>query len=237
MKKHKKILQIVKKRNIYEFILKNPGLHKRELSRILNLPMTTLNHHLRYLEKNNLISSKYIGGYVRFWALDKIGQKDKEMLFLLRQKTPRNIILSLAIHIFRSQKELSEDVDKDPATIYFHLKKLKDLNIIEEAPVEGGMIKRIIPGYYMNRKPLGKEKIYRFKSKDIINRIYNLMIAHYNKLPDDPVIKIFLYIGYWRFDRKHPGLFSSQKLIKKPNDIYNSFEKSVWDVFPHPYHI
>ncbi len=233
MDPQKKILNISKKRTIYEFILENPGIHKREISRQLKIPLSTLGHHLRYLEKYNLILSKYIGGYIRYSAVDKIGKKDKEMLILLRQETPRNIILSLTMNIIRSQIDLSEDVDKSQATIAFHLKKLKEMELIEEAEIEDGMIKRLVPGYWMDRKPRGKEKFYRMKSEEILYRIYNLMIAHYQKLPDDPIIKTFIEVEPETFTEKN--IVRDYKVLQSPKSMIESVEEALFDIFPIPF--
>ena len=73
----KNIFDFQKKKEIYEFIFQNPGVHLRELSRKLNIPRTTLAYHLKYLNKHDLILSKFVSGYKRYWAANKIGQKDK----------------------------------------------------------------------------------------------------------------------------------------------------------------
>ncbi len=234
MMSQKNIFDFQKKKEIYEFIFQNPGVHLRELSRKLNIPRTTLAYHLKYLNKHDLILSKFVSGYKRYWAANKIGQKDKEMLILLRQDTPRNIIISITEYGIRSQIDISEDLNKHPGTIAFHLKKLKERDIIEQATVENGMVQRMDKGYWMKRSPRGTEIFYGLKNEEIKYRIINLMIAHHKKLPSDILLKYFI--------KYTPELFTKMKIAKKykiinsPRRGAESVEEVILEVFPHPYH-
>ncbi len=89
----KRALELKIRRRIYNFILKYPGLHFRELMRKLNLPNGTLGYHLKYLEKRGLITARPGEGYVRYYIINNIGTDQKKMFHILRQETPRNIIL------------------------------------------------------------------------------------------------------------------------------------------------
>jgi predicted transcriptional regulator len=67
----KKMSEIETKRRIYNFILKNPGLHMRELSRKMNIPYSTLKYHLYYLKNRELIIVRPSGKYYRFFVSNK----------------------------------------------------------------------------------------------------------------------------------------------------------------------
>jgi len=230
----KNIFNLKKKKEIYEFITENPGVYLREISRRLNIPRTTLIHHLKYLKKNELILSKFVGRYKRYWAVNKIGQKDKELLFLFRQETPRNIIISITEYGIRSQIDLSEDLNKHPTTIAFHLKKLKEMDIIEQAIVKNGMIQRIDKEHWMKRSPRGTEIFYRLKSKELKLRIINLMIAHYKRLPEDPLIKHFIEDTPERFTKIK--IAEKYKIVVSPQDAVDQIEEVIFEIFPHPYY-
>ena len=49
------ILKLESRKLIYNYILEHPGLHFRELSRELKIPKSTLEYHLSYLKKLELI--------------------------------------------------------------------------------------------------------------------------------------------------------------------------------------
>ena len=59
------ILELETRRKIYDFIQKFPGLHVREISRRLEIPFSTLQYHLRFLEKRELVKAKDDGKYIR----------------------------------------------------------------------------------------------------------------------------------------------------------------------------
>jgi len=61
--KQKDLMSLKTRKIIYNYILKNPGAHFREISRENNIPLTTINYHLRYLQKYNLLDKKYENGY------------------------------------------------------------------------------------------------------------------------------------------------------------------------------
>ena len=89
------ILKLETRRNIYDFILKNPGLHLREISRRANIPLGSLNYHLNFLNKNELIVTKYDPRYLRYYVKQTVGKKDKEIINLLRQEIPLRIVILL----------------------------------------------------------------------------------------------------------------------------------------------
>ena len=47
----KNILKLEIRRKIYDFVDKNPGLHVREISRRMDIPINTLIYHIKYLKK------------------------------------------------------------------------------------------------------------------------------------------------------------------------------------------
>src|SRR5437016_3424853 len=53
----REILSVKTRKDLYDFVRKNPGFHLRELSRALNLAITLPDYHLRFLEKHELITS------------------------------------------------------------------------------------------------------------------------------------------------------------------------------------
>ena len=127
------ILQLEIRQKIYRYISKNPGIHLREISRQMTIPKSTLKYHLKYLYKKGLITTKSEKRYKRYYIINKLGTKEKEILNLLRQKVTRDILLYLMFYIVSSEIELSKVLEKHPATIDFHLKKIKNLGIIKLA--------------------------------------------------------------------------------------------------------
>ena len=94
--------------------------------------------------------------------------KDKELLHILRQDVPCKIILYLFCNLICSQVELSKELNKRPATIKFHLRKLIDMDIIAPVKIEKGLIcRRPNSSLISGRNPVKSEVIYGIKSNDI----------------------------------------------------------------------
>jgi len=130
MGEKERVLELKTRRIIYNYILKNPGLHERELSRQLETALSTLDYHLYYLKKRELIIAKSDGHYTQYYASGKIGSKDKNFLALLRQKVPRRIIIFLLIRGSCTHKSIWDHIGLAASTTSFHLNKLVNNNII-----------------------------------------------------------------------------------------------------------
>ena len=101
-----KIFKVKSRKDIYNFIKKNPGVHFRKISRNLNIPSSTLSYHISYLVKRSLLTKESENGYLRFYISQKIGKNDKKLFNILRETVPRNIILYLFLYFESSQKEM-----------------------------------------------------------------------------------------------------------------------------------
>ena len=62
------ILENENRRKIYEALERSPGIHLRELQRILDMPLTTLEYHLSYLVRKKIICSETDTHYRRYYA-------------------------------------------------------------------------------------------------------------------------------------------------------------------------
>jgi predicted transcriptional regulator len=129
-------LELEKRKKIYNYILRNPGLHLSELARKLDIPKTTLNYHLKYLEKKGKITSRSGSLYLRYFPANKLKEIDKNILNLIRQDIPCEIIIYLFLNPYSSRLKISEHLKKHPTTISFHLYKLMDKDIIESFKFE-----------------------------------------------------------------------------------------------------
>ena len=162
------------RKEIFNFILDYPGLHLRELSRKLKIPISTLNYHLRNLEKSGLIKINKEKRYDRVYANEEIGNMAKKLINAIRQETSCKIVLFLSVSLIASQKDLSTELEISSTTIGKHLKRLVKMGIIEPAPIENGttctahLDKTII-----ERSPEGREVLYRLTRPTIYKHVSN----------------------------------------------------------------
>ena len=220
------ILELESRKNIYDCILKFPGLHIREISRRLKVPLTTLQYHLRYLEKRELVKGKDDGKYTRFYVSYSFGRKEREILDLLRKKTPRSIIFYLLTFVVCSQIELSKSLNKHPTTIEFHLKKMEKMEIIRQVKSEYGVIKLDFKPYEIEHIQEGNEVLYSFIDPYMI---YDLLIVHKKSLLDDDIFQqMFDYIDYMVSTGVPEKISSPRKAVDELADLF-------WKLFPPPF--
>ena len=179
------ILEFKRRREIYEFISQNSGLHMRDISRKLNVPFTSLKYHLNNLEKKGFIISRDDGKYSRYFISLEIGEKEKRILNCLRKRTTLHIILWFFIAVQCSQKDISRFLEKHPTTISFHLRKMIQAGIIEQVSIDKGVIHNEIPPITINRPQVSSEKIYVLQDPWMI---YDLLIKNKENLGDKEVV-------------------------------------------------
>jgi len=174
-------LEFKARKQIYQFISKNPALHKRELSRKLKIPKTTLNYHLIYLEKCELISKKTELCYVRYYIKNRMGSRERELISLFRNENIRHIIVVFFWQVATSKIELSDFLEKHPNTIDYYLKKLLDADIIIPA-TKGDNVVISPAGTIIERTAVGREIIYTLKD---VRFIWDVLIAYQNSYLDE----------------------------------------------------
>lgn len=205
----KDILNLTKRKKIYTLLLKNPGLYLREISRKLNIPKTTTNYHLRYLERKNLIKSEIKGKYTRYYAGNDIGLIEKNILKHLRNDISRRILFLTFIYNEMYVEEIGMALDIPITTVIYHLKKLRKCELLSSY-----RYKRRITYFITNR-----------------NYVYDLFIKYENSLTDDPIYSSFLfYINNYRFDKRLP--------VKNTHNRYDTFDsicEKFFDIFPVPF--
>jgi predicted transcriptional regulator len=124
-----------KRKIICNYIIKHPGLHFSELSRMLKIPKSTIKYHLMHLKKKGYVVTRCDGRYIRYYANGLLAEFDKNIIDLIRQEVPSKIIFYLFSHPDSSLRQISSNLDKHPSTISFHLKKLIDFDILAFNPI------------------------------------------------------------------------------------------------------
>lgn len=217
------ILELETRRKIYDFIQKFPGLHVREISRRLEIPFSTLQYHLRFLEKRELVKAKDDGKYIRYFIYSKFGRKEKDVVDFIRKKTTRSMIFYFLTFIVCSQAEISKSIEKHPTTIEFHLKKMEKMGIIKQVKSEYGVVKLDFKPYEVEHIQEGNEIIYCLVDPYLI---YDLLVIHKeNVLDDEEFRQMFEYIEFG-VETGVPDKISS------PRDAVDTLIKLFWDMFP-----
>jgi predicted transcriptional regulator len=123
------ILENNRRREIFNFLKANPGLHLRELQRRLKLPLTSLEHHLDYMVRKKVIYREKDGRFTRFYAM-LLDEEDKKVISALRQKRLREIVLIILGKEGAKFQELQEILGLPSSTLFHYLKYLANHDII-----------------------------------------------------------------------------------------------------------
>jgi len=166
MEKEGKDIELEIRRKIYKKILKSPGLHQREISRLLKLPLSTLDYHLTYLKKRELVTTISDGHYTRYYSSGSLGLRDKEVISCLRQDSLRKIILYLLNNPNSRHRDISNHLDVSASTSSFHLNKLLKLEIIQKVETSQGKLYFILKPYYISDLIISYKKSFLDKSVD-----------------------------------------------------------------------
>lgn len=136
--KREDLLELDARRRVYEQVEKYPGLHLSEIARGADMEINHAKHHLRYLEKHNLVSSQKEAGYWRFWPRkegslglqESVGVDEKKVLTLIRKPIPLHIALLLLNHEEMNHARLREETGAAHGTLHYHLRKMEQDNIL-----------------------------------------------------------------------------------------------------------
>jgi predicted transcriptional regulator len=166
------ILENQKRRDIYSIVETNPGIHLRELQRILNMPLTTLDYHLTYMNRKKILFAEKDGHYLRYYVRP-LDPQDKKVLAALRQERMREIVLLILINKKAKYQFLLDYFALPHSTLSFYLKYLVERNILA-------------------REKIGYENIYTVKDED---RIAKVLVAYRSSFLDrlvDKTIKTWM---------------------------------------------
>lgn len=140
----KKIIRDNRSR-IYEYIKNCPGVHLRKISKDLVIAIGDTQHHLGVLDKIGMIKSKRKGMYKVYYTVSILGKRDEDILAVLQQETPREIILYLVENPGSTQGEITHYMSLTAPTINWHMSNLIDIGLVTNHK-EGRFVKYYIEG-------------------------------------------------------------------------------------------
>jgi predicted transcriptional regulator len=138
------------RKRIFETIRSSPGIHLRELERSLGIAVGSLQYHLHYMQKKNLISSQKDEQFIRYFVKDKeLNENGRRVISFLRKKACRHILITLMEYPGLNNKDISSSIGLSPSTVSWHLNKL----------VASGLINKTINGRESNFEVIDPDEI------------------------------------------------------------------------------
>ncbi len=128
------ILENENRRSIYATIDANPGVHLRGIQRILNMPLTTLEYHLSYMVRKQIVFAESEAN-LRKYYVKTLDEEDKKVLSALRQKRLREIVLIVSASKKVKFQFLCDYFKLPRSTLSFYLKTLVDHGIISREKI------------------------------------------------------------------------------------------------------
>lgn len=123
-------LDLESRRRLFEYLEANPGTHMRELERALGMSTGMLTYHLDYLERAGLIRVEDAGYRKHYFVAAQFRPDERSVIALLRQPTPRRILIALLTAQSLSFQELLATIGVAKSTLSFHLHKLTTTNLV-----------------------------------------------------------------------------------------------------------
>ena len=97
------------------------------------------------LEKMASVNSRRLGLYKTYYPASILGERHGNILAILQQKTPRNIVLYLMENSGASQKDLAQHTGFAAATISWHMSRLIEIGLVYSTK-KGKFVKYYIRG-------------------------------------------------------------------------------------------
>lgn len=119
---------------LYGFIRGNPGVHLKKLSEEFSMKTSSILWHIRKLECAELVRSERANGYRVFYPTEGgIAVKNvSRAVATLQNPNARALFEHVHAHPGRGVAEISATLHIHPGTVRWHLKKLKEFNLVEE---------------------------------------------------------------------------------------------------------
>ncbi len=125
--------------DIYRYINDNPGEHLANITKSLDLGLSSVRYHLSVLEGMDKIVCHKNGKYKRYYVNQNgysrytNGNGYKHIMSALKNNTARKIVKFLISNPESNQKHVSESLRLHPSTVNWHAKRLKDAEIISKS--------------------------------------------------------------------------------------------------------
>ena len=123
---------------VLDEVAANPGIHLRELHRIIGCAMGALQYHLRFLEQEGQVISLR-NGNVRHLFTPEYSSDEKVMLLtaLARNPTVGSILSECASNGQTTQAVISRTLDVDKSLISYYIGSLLEADILRSVKVFG----------------------------------------------------------------------------------------------------
>jgi predicted transcriptional regulator len=141
------------RRNIYNYILENPGVHLREIRRKFDISLSTAMWHLKILEKAGLIKSEKFGNKLIYYPTG-MNKEDLLIMLTLNNETAKRIINYIAkvgeAHIRKIVNDLAMNIE----TVRYHLRRLERAGVLLSKEIGNKIVYTLNPELFVRDSKL-----------------------------------------------------------------------------------
>lgn len=115
------------RKEVFEIVDDRPGVYLSEIADRASLPLSTTRHHVRVLEREDIVSGAKVRGKRRFYPANS---SRVELTAAMNDEATAVVLDAIARHGAVSVSDLANELERDPSTISHHLQRLADDDII-----------------------------------------------------------------------------------------------------------
>lgn len=157
---------------VLEVVRHFPGIHFRGIVRELDTSTALARYHLQHLLEEGELRQVDVGGYARYFPVEtyrELTEHEREMLNVLRQERPLEIVLALLEFGPMQHKDLLEIVGGSKGTLTYHVDKLVDAGIVNRVPRGEDR------GFHLEDEGTVRDLLARYEPEsDILDHVHDL---------------------------------------------------------------
>ena len=124
---------------VKQLVSLSPGVHLRELERLLGMSFNSTRYHVDRLTKAGEIVRVEEGGYSRLYPAGT-SEAERTLFAIVRAETDRKILSSLATNVMLSNKQLVDLTGLAKSTVSEHIADLVQLGIVKTRQIAEGSV-------------------------------------------------------------------------------------------------
>ncbi|MFC7115653.1 winged helix-turn-helix transcriptional regulator [Natronoarchaeum sp. GCM10025703] len=163
------ILELETRKEIFEYVQANPGVHFSQLKRDLDMETGLVQHHLRTLENYDVLTSQDHQGKRRLFVAEELDEEERAILSSLRYETTRHILLFLLEEDTARNRAIAEELGVAPATVSWHVSRL----------IENGIVSKVRDGrttfYTVTDDELTMQLLVRYQESFVDRAVDNVL--------------------------------------------------------------
>ena len=112
---------------MFEVVEASPGTYLSEIADRADIPLSTARHHIRVLEREDLVSGAKVRGKRRFYPAYTEGI---ELAAAMNDESTAAVIDALARLGAASVSDLADELGRDPSTVSHHVQRLEEDDVV-----------------------------------------------------------------------------------------------------------